>query len=186
MAYDRILITQAEIQNCILMLSKKITATYETFDNLVIIVVLNGARQFAKDLIKALGVNLEIEYIRASSYYGGIESCKKVEIEGNINSKLSGKSVLIIDDIYDSGLTLNALLRFVKGHKPKDIKTCVLLEKNTRHEVQIPLDYVGLIVEDSFLIGYGLDYQDNFRDLPFIAALNLNTIEEDQTLPIME
>ncbi|MCP4611705.1 MAG: hypoxanthine phosphoribosyltransferase [Planctomycetes bacterium] len=186
MVYDRIIITQEEIQNCVLMLSKEITATYETFDNLVIIVVLNGAKQFAKDLIRVLGVDLEIEYIRASSYHGGIESCRKVEIEGSINSRLSGKSVLIIDDIYDSGITLNALLCFVRGYNPKDIKTCVLLEKDIRHEVQIPVDYIGLTVEDSFLVGYGLDYQNNYRDLPFIATLNLHKIGESQMLPITE
>lgn len=169
--YDHVILDSEQIGRCIARLAGEISAAYQSDDRILAIVVLDGATRFAADLLPQVTCQAEVVFLRASSYHGGMFSTGTVTLEGDLSDKLPGRSVLIIDDIYDTGRTLDAVVRTVRRHGPADVKTCVLLEKSRRHEVPVPVDFVGTCVEDAFLIGYGLDYEGHHRELPFIAAI---------------
>ncbi len=170
--YERILIDSGEIGRCVERLALEISDAYGRGDSVVGLVVLEGAARFAADLFGKVDTAMEVVYLRAGSYHGGVESTGTVTLEeGDLLGRIEGRKVLIVDDIYDSGRTLDAVVRMVRRHEPADIKTCVLLEKDRRHDVSVAVDFVGTRVEDAFLIGYGLDYEGRYRDLPFIAAM---------------
>ena len=176
MIYDRILITKEEIDARLDELAKDIVSKYGKFDNVVLLVVLNGARHFADDLTKRIDADIEAAYICASSYHGKLQSSGEVIISSKISSELKGKRVIIVDDVYDSGLTLDAVLRFVMKQHPESIKTCVLLEKSKLHKINVKINFRGFFIEDFFLVGYGLDYKGQCRDLPFIASVEPKNI----------
>ena len=172
MKYDKIVIDQKRIERCVSKLAKEISLEYNNIDNVMLLVILNGARKFARDLVDQINLEFDIDYITASSYQGGTLTTGNVTISSQIDSKIEGKNILIIDDIFDTGLTLNAVINHVKKYNPNSVKTCVLLKKNKTHKINIPIDFMGQDVEDSFLVGYGLDYKEKYRQLPVIVAVN--------------
>jgi hypoxanthine phosphoribosyltransferase len=171
MGYDRIIVSAEEIQNTVLEMSEDINRAYSGIEKLVVVVVLEGARPFADDLVKRLDMAVEVVYIKASSYNGGTSSLGKVKIqkETDLKQKLAGRDVLIVDDIYDTGLTLGKVAKSLAAHGPKSMRICVLLEKTVKHLVEVPINFVGLKIDDLFVIGYGLDYNEKYRELPFIS-----------------
>jgi hypoxanthine phosphoribosyltransferase len=166
-----ILITEEELQAKIAELGKAISADYQGKD-LLALCILRGAVVFLSDLIRQLTVPHEIDFMAVSSYGGtSTESSGVVRILMDVRTSIEGRNVLIVEDIVDSGLTLNYIVDNLKTRRPASLRTCVLLNKHERREVPVPLDYVGFDIPDQFVVGYGLDYDEKYRNLPFIGVL---------------
>ena len=165
----KVLFSEAEIQNAIKKLGDKINNDYKR-EELFLVCVLKGAVMFMADLAKHLKMPVDMEFIRLSSYGSGFTSTGKVNAVDISLPDLNGKNVLIIEDIIDTGHTARFLMDFMKHNfKTKSIKFCSLLDKRIKREVDIDPDYYGLDVDDKFLVGYGLDYDGFYRNLPYIG-----------------
>ena len=165
----KVLFSEDDIQNAIKKLGEKINADYKD-EELFLICVLKGAVMFMVDLAKHLKMPVDMEFIRLSSYGSGFTSTGKVNAVDISLPDLNGKNVLIIEDIIDTGHTARFLIDFMKHNfKTKSIKFCSLLDKRIKREVDIDPDYYGLDVDDKFLVGYGLDYDGFYRNLPYIG-----------------
>ena len=175
MPYDRILLSTEQLSQIVSRLAQAISATYHDTDDCLAMVALEGARYFANDLLKQVDIPFDTEYIKASSY-SGVRSTGNVVIDkqDSLKARIRGKNILLIDDIYDSGLTLSRLLYWLNECGAKSVRTCVLLEKQTTHTANIEIDFMGTTIENEFIIGYGLDYNGQYRDLPFIGVLDAN------------
>jgi len=171
---EKLIISALEIQHRISELTNQIGADYEGKDILVI-AVLKGAFMFAADFVRRLqklGLNIEIDFIKASSYGAQTESSKEVRIDLDITSSVSDKNVLLLDDIIDTGHTISFLYQHLKSQSVKSLSTCVLLDKPNRRTVEFQVDYIGFEVPDLFVVGYGLDYNERFRCLPDISHID--------------
>ena len=167
----KVLFSEDDIQNAIKKLGEKINADYKD-EELFLICVLKGAVMFMVDLAKHLKMPVDMEFIRLSSYGSGFTSTGKVNAVDISLPDLNGKNVLIIEDIIDTGHTARFLMDFMKHNfKTKSIKFCSLLDKRIKREVDIDPDYYGLDVDDKFLVGYGLDYDGFYRNLPYIGKI---------------
>ena len=167
----KVLFSEAEIQNAIKKLGDKINNDYKGED-LFLVCVLKGAVMFMVDLAKHLKMPVDMEFIRLSSYGSGFTSTGKVNAVDISLPDLNGKNVLIIEDIIDTGHTARFLMDFMKHNfKAKSVKFCSLLDKRVKREVDIDPDYYGLDVDDKFLVGYGLDYDGFYRNLPYIGYI---------------
>jgi len=170
---DKVILTDSEIKAVVAKLSNKINNSYKKGKRIEVLVLLEGARVFAQDLFSSENIDLDkfhISYVKVKSY-NGVNS-EDVQISKEDLSFIENKEVLIIDDIYETGKTLNAFCEYIETFSPESIKTCVLLERETEHEESINIDFLGVIVKNQdFLIGYGLDYNGDCRDLPLIATL---------------
>ena len=180
MDYERILMSEEKLKETVSCLTGQVNTTYANTENVMALVILEGAKYFAADLLDKLSFPVEVEYLKASSYLGGTQSAGAVSIEtpDNLPQKIQGKNILVIDDIYDTGRTLSKLLAWIENGHPQSIKTCVLLEKEIPHDEKIAIDFLGIKVPDAFVIGYGLDFNGQHRDLPFIAELASQCIKE--------
>jgi len=143
--------------------------------NPVLIAVLKGSFVFLADLVRLLDFPLEIEFIRLSSYGKGKESSGRIKVVQGLRSEVRGRHVLIIEDIVDTGLTINFLLDYLRQKKPASVRLCSLTDKPSRRKSAVTIDYLGFTVPDRFLVGYGLDWDEKFRYLPDICI-----IEEEQ------
>ena len=153
-------------------LGQQLSADYAQLDPLVV-VVLKGSAVFASDLIRQMPISLQVDYIGTSSYGDDTQSCGQVRIVKDIEANLLGRHVLIVEDIVDTGLTLQYLLATLGLREPASLKICALLDKPSRRRAEVPVDYVGFSIDDHFVIGYGLDYASRYRQLPFIGVLKL-------------
>jgi len=171
--YERIIVSAERLAQTVERLASELNTAYAQEDNVVALVILEGARIFASDLLGQVRFPVQVEFLSASSYRGTTQSSGNVRLQGHLDlaGKIRGRKVLLIDDIYDTGLTLAAVQEWLGTCGPADVKTCVLLEKKIPHQKPAAIDFLGLTIEDCFVIGYGLDYQGRFRDLPFVAAL---------------
>ncbi len=171
----KVLLTESQLHARIKTLADLITAEYKNCHKVEVVVLLHGARQFANDMFTLIeDEKFNLQYIKASSY-NGTNSNGFVEVEGRL-SNIETADVLIVDDIFDSGRTMKHVIDLVDKHKPHRIKTCVLFEKQTERAEKVKIDFAAAQVPDCFIIGYGLDYEDRYRDLPFIAELDfINT-----------
>ena len=165
-----VLLTKEEIEAVVKELGKKITEDYKG-KNLFLITVLKGAVVFLGDLMRAIEIPCEIEFMVLSSYGSGTTSTGSVKIVKDIDLPLEGKDVLIVEDILDTGFTLNFLVDLLKSRNPKSIEICTLLDKPDRRKVEISAKYTGRKIPDEFVVGYGLDYDEKYRNLPFIGVL---------------
>ena len=136
------------------------------------VAILRGSIVFVADLMRQIDLPLVFDTMAVSSYYNGTESSGRVKINKDLESSISGKNVLIVEDIADSGVTLQFLMEMLEVRKAKSIKVCTLLSKPSRRVVEVPLDYVGFVIEDKFVIGYGLDYAQRYRNYPHIGVLD--------------
>jgi hypoxanthine phosphoribosyltransferase len=159
--------TTDQIQDRVKELAGRISNDYAGKDILAV-GILKGAFMFFSDLVRAIKVPLTVDFIIASSYVK-TETTRDVKIYYDIREDISNKDVLLIEDIVDSGHTLNHLRENILGRKPKSLKICVFLDKKERREAKVPLDYVGYEIPNVFVVGYGLDYENKFRNLPYIA-----------------
>ena len=165
-----VLLTKEEIEAVVKDLGKKITEDYKG-KNLFLITVLKGAVVFLGDLMRAIEIPCEIEFMVLSSYGSGTTSTGSVKIVKDIDLPLEGKDVLIVEDILDTGFTLSFLVDLLKSRNPKSIEICTLLDKPDRRKVEISAKYTGRKIPDEFVVGYGLDYDEKYRNLPFIGVL---------------
>jgi len=163
-----ILLSETAISQRVKELGKQISRDYKD-QELVIICVLKGAVIFLADLLRNLDISTIVDFIQVSSYGDKTESSGNIEISKNLNVDIQNRNVLIVDDIFDSGLTLKYLYENLKPQNPLSLKSCVLLEKVKSRKVEIKIDYVGFQIPDKFVIGYGLDYGDYYRGLRHIA-----------------
>ncbi len=167
----KILITETEIKQKICELAKKLAVDY-VHKNLTIIGVLNGSLIFLADLIRQIPFPVKIDTIRAKAYVGASTSPKEeVDIVNNISIDIENEHVLVLDDVLDTGKTLSGIVRIVNEYNPLSLKVCVLLNKATKRDVEIEPDYCCFEVEDKFVVGYGLDFDNKYRNIPYIAVL---------------
>lgn len=179
--YDRILFGSEQLDARISELAALITDAYGACENVTALVLLEGARVFADRLFSKMDVPLDVEYMKISSYHGGTKTTGKTlfDFPSQLCEKFQDRDIVIIDDIYDTGLTLHSLIEHIQDYKPKSINTCILLGKKRIHKKEVQIDFLGFSVEDVFVIGYGMDYKDQYRDLPFVAALSDKWIEDN-------
>ena len=166
----KVVLTEEQIQKRVKELGKEISADYEG-KRPVIICMLKGAVVFFSDVVRNLTVPLSMEFVRLSSYRNATESGEMVVVT-DINEDLSGKDVLIVEDVIDSGKTLSFFLNLLKAKHPASVKICAFLDKPERREAEVKVDYCGFRINCGFVIGYGLDYAERFRELPFLAEIN--------------
>ena len=166
----RVLLSEDEIREKVRELGGKITADYKN-SNLMLVTVLKGAVVFLADLMRQIDVPAEIDFMVVSSYGSGVKSSGVVKIVKDLDVPLAGKDILIVEDILDSGLTLSYIKELLESRGPRSIRIATLLDKPSRRKVDLQADYVGFSVPDEFVIGYGLDYDEKYRNLPYIGIL---------------
>ena len=173
-----VLVTEEEIKEINARLSAEINRDYSgEGKNLIIVSVLKGAMPFTTDLMKGLDVVCELECIKASSYGNSTESSGEIKVSLDFNrDDISECDVLLVEDIVDSGNTLKFLVEHIKAKGAKSVKTCTLLDKPSRRKVDFTPDYCGKIIPDEFVFGYGLDLFEKYRNLPYVAVVDLNYI----------
>ena len=165
-----VLIPEAELQARIVALGAQITRDYQGKD-LTLLAILKGSVFFATDLARAIDLPLTMEFLGVSSYQGGTETTGEVRITSDVTKPMSKKDLLVVEDIIDTGLTMKFLLENLKARSPASVKVCTLLEKPSRAKARVEIDYKGFVIEDRFVVGYGLDYGERFRNLPFIGVM---------------
>lgn len=166
----QILLTKEQIDDRVSEMGKQISEDYAGKD-LVVIILLKGAAWFATDLTRAIDIPLRVDFMVASSYGDGTYTSGSVKVRLDISENITGKHVLLIDDIIDSGVTFAAISNMLKVHKPASLKTVALCDKSERRVNGLQADYVGFNIPDEFVVGYGLDYAGDYRNLPYIGVL---------------
>lgn len=167
----KLLFSKKEIAQTVARLAKEISADYQD-KKLVLIGVLKGAFVFLADLIRHLTIPAQIEFIRIASYGAHKETSGEVIVTKDIETLLEGKDVLVIEDIVDTGLSLQFLVDHLRAHKPASLKVCALVDKKARREVEAQVDYTGFVMADGFIVGYGIDFNEQYRTLPEIFVVD--------------
>ena len=166
-----VLLSEDEIRAKVAELGRTISEDYAGRE-LTLVSVLKGSLPFMADLMRAISVPVRIDLMEVSSYGGtATESSGLVRILKDLSASIDGQDVLIVEDIIDTGLTLNYLVRYLRGKNPASLRICTLLDKPARRLVDIPVDYVGFEIPDQFVVGYGLDFAERYRNLPCIGVL---------------
>lgn len=166
-----VLIDEAKLQARVRELGAELTRDYRGKD-LTVLGVLKGSIFFVTDLARAIDLPLTVEMLGVSSYQGGTETTGEVRITSDVTKPMAGKHVLVVEDIIDTGLTMKFLLDNLRARQPASLKVCSLLEKPARARTKIDIDYKGFVIDDVFVVGYGLDYGERYRNLPFIGVMN--------------
>lgn len=164
------LLTEEEIQIKVKELGKKIESDFQGED-LLVVGILKGACVFVSDLIRNINLDVNMDFMSVSSYGKATQSSGTVRILKDLDVDIEGKNVLIVEDIIDTGLTLKNLFETLKTRNPKSLKLCTLLDKPERRTVDIAVDYVGFVIPDKFIVGYGIDYAEKYRNLPYIGIV---------------
>ena len=167
---DKILFTEDDLRTRVSEMGHQITADHQG-ESLLVVSVLRGAAIFMADLVRNITLPLEMDYMAISSYGNGVKSSGIVRILKDLSSSVEGRHVLIAEDILDSGLTLSYLMRNLESRNPASIEVATLLRKKTRAQADIDCRYVGFECPDEFIVGYGLDYAERYRNLPYIGVL---------------
>ena len=162
------LISQEEIETKVIELAKKIEMDYKN-QEVLIVGVLKGAFVFVSDLVRNINLDLSLDFIAVSSYGMSTESSGVVKINKDIEMDLTGNNVIIVEDIIDTGLTLKYIKEYLSGKNAKSVRICTLLDKPSRRKCNVDVDYVGFEIEDLFIVGYGIDCKEKYRNLPYIA-----------------
>ena len=174
-AVGEVLIEEADLQARIQELGREVSADYAGKE-LLLVGVLKGAVFFMADLMRELTVSCEIDFMAISSYGAATDSSGVVRILKDLDINVSGRDVLVVEDIIDSGLTLSYLMRSLKARKPASLEICALLTKPDRREIDVPVRFVGFEIPNKFVIGYGLDFAERYRNLPYVAVLHPDLI----------
>ncbi|MCS7249947.1 MAG: hypoxanthine phosphoribosyltransferase [candidate division WOR-3 bacterium] len=167
------LIPEEDIKNKVKELADRISKDYLNKE-LILIGILKGAFVFLADLMRNLTIPSSCDFIKVSSYGKSTESSGIVKIVADISMPIEDKDILLVEDIVDTGLTLQYLINHLSLKKPKSIKICALLDKPERHKIEIPIDYLGFTIPNKFVVGYGIDYDEKFRYLPYIGYIEIN------------
>lgn len=166
----RVMIPEEEVTARIKELAEQISKDYEG-KCVHLICILKGSVFFTCELAKRLTTDVQMDFMSVSSYGNGTESTGRIKIIKDLDDSIEGKDILVIEDIVDTGRTLSHLMEVLKVRKPASIKLCTLLDKPDRRVVDVPVDYTGFTIPDEFVVGYGLDYAQNYRNLPFIGVV---------------
>ena len=177
---ERILVSAEEIDAITTRIAEEIDRDYENTDGkLVLLCILKGSVVFMGDLMKKIHRPVEIDFMKVSSYGDGTTSSGRIKIHLDLNrSDISECNILIVEDIIDSGKTLSYLSEYLRLNGAKSVRTCTLLDKPSRREVDFTSDYVGKTIPDEFVVGYGLDYQERYRALPYVGILKREVYEQ--------
>jgi hypoxanthine phosphoribosyltransferase len=176
--FGRPIVTQEQMRSRIRELGRQISADYAGKD-LVLVGVLKGAYAFFADLARAIRIPVQVDFIIVTSYGTQAKTSGKVKLVTELTEKIKNRDVLLVEDIVDSGLTVQYLTKALAKQKPRSIKVCTLLSKPERRVVDVPLQYIGFRIPDQYVVGYGLDYRQQYRNLPYLAVLDqLNQQEE--------
>ncbi len=168
-----VLLTEEQIRSRVAELGEAITRRFERHGRLVVVGVLKGSVIFTVDLLRRITIPCTFDFVHAASYGAETTSVGNVQLLKDITMSLEGERVLLVDDILDTGYTLSYLLNHIQSKGPKSIHTCVMLDKPSRRQVDITPDWVGFTIPDAFVVGYGLDYSEQYRDLPHVASVQL-------------
>ena len=166
----KVLITSEEISQAIARIASEINHDYRE-KQLLLIGVLKGSFMFMADLVRQLGLPVEMDFVRLSSYGAATETSGKVKVVQPLKTPIKGRHVLVIEDIVDTGITVSFLLDYLRRKKPASLKLCALTDKPSRRQVPVSIDYLGFTVPDKFIVGYGLDLDEKFRHLPDICSV---------------
>ncbi len=152
-------------------LAREIETAYADTERLIVVGLLRGSFVFIADLVRELDMNVEVDFLEASSYGDSTESSREVRILKDLRGKIGGKDVLVVEDIVDTGFTLKHVVHLLESRKPRVLKTIALLDKPSRREVDIKADWIGFEIPDEFVVGYGIDFAQRNRNLPFIGKV---------------
>lgn len=152
-------------------LAQEIEGDHPDVDEILLVCVLKGAYVFVADLARAMGTRVSIDFIAVSSYGAGTKSSGEVRFQKDLDTSLEERTVIVVEDIVDTGLTLTYLQDILRARAPKSLRTACLLSKPSRRVVDVKVEYIGFEIEDHFVVGYGLDYAERYRNLPYIAVL---------------
>lgn len=166
----KVLINEDKIKNRIKEIAQEILKDFKN-EEIVLVCILKGAAYFAIDLSKELNNNLILDFMKVNSYGDELQSSGTINFKLDISTDIKDKNVIIVEDIIDSGLTLNYIYDYLVKKDPKNLKICVLLDKKERRVKPINVDYTGFEIENKFVLGYGLDYKDKYRNLPYIGYI---------------
>ena len=172
MAKIDVMISEAEIAKKVEEIAKQIEIDYKG-EPLLVVGILKGASVFVSDLIRKINLDVSIDFMSVSSYGNSTESSGTVKILKDLDIDIAGKNVLIVEDIIDSGLTLSNLVKELQIRNPKSLKLCTLLDKPERRKTDVHVDYVGFVIEDKFIVGYGIDWAEKYRNLPYIGSVTV-------------
>jgi len=173
---ESIVYSEADLESRIEALGKQITADYEG-KKLIVVGVMKGANIFVADLVRKLDLDIVIDFIVVSSYGASTESTGVIRLLKDLDENIDSEHVLIVEDIIDSGLTLEYLVNNFETRRPASIKICTLLNKVERRKVDLKVDYIGYQVPDEFIVGYGIDYAERYRNLPYVGILKRSVYE---------
>jgi hypoxanthine phosphoribosyltransferase len=174
---QEILIDEETLRRRVAEIGAQISLDYADSQRLLLICILKGGVMFLTDLTRHVTVPHEIDFMAVSSYgRGARETTRNVRIDMDLTSSLADKDVLIVEDIIDSGHTLHAVMEMLRVRQPNSLRLVTLLNKASRREIDIPIDYIGFEIEDKFVFGYGLDLDERFRNLPFIGVVSLDAL----------
>lgn len=162
--------TEEQIREKVAELGKQIENDYKG-EELLVVGILKGANVFTCDLIRQIDLDVKIDFMSVSSYGAGTESSGTVRILKDLDTDIKDRNVLIVEDIIDSGRTLSNLVKELKIREPKSLKLCTLLDKPSRRVVDVDVEYIGFEIEDKFIVGYGIDYAEKYRNLPYIGIV---------------
>lgn len=176
--FGRPIVTQEEMRARIKELGKQIANDY-TGKDLVLIGVLKGAYAFYADLARAIRIPLRVDFLIVTSYGGQSKTSGQVKVITELTEDIKGKDVLLVEDIVDSGLTVQYLIKTLTKHKPRSVKVCTLLSKPERRTIDVSLEYIGFKIPNKYVVGYGLDYQQKYRNLPYLAVLDDMEVEQE-------
>lgn len=167
---ESVLFSEKEIENIVNILANQIEKDYNNKD-FIMVGLLKGSVAFMSDLMKKINLDFSIDFMVVSSYGGGTQSRGRVNVLKDISQSVEGKEILIVEDIIDSGNTLNFIKKYLTVKGAKSIKLCTLFDKPDRRTADITVDYVGMKIPDVFIVGYGLDYDEKYRNLPYVGVL---------------
>ena len=171
MATTNVLLSEAAIKERIASLAAEIERDYPASEEIHLVAVLKGGFMFMADLVRAMSERVTMDFMAVSSYGKGTTSSGQVRVLKDLDSNVEGRHVILVEDIVDTGLTLHYLQDLLKARAPKTLKTACLLSKPSRRKVDVAVEYIGFTIEDRFVVGYGLDYAEQYRNLPHIAVL---------------
>ncbi len=174
---SEVLIDEDRLRARVVELGEEISADYAGRD-LLLIGVLKGAVFFMADLMRTLGIPCEIDFMAISSYGAQTDSSGVVRILKDLDINIEGRNVLVVEDIIDSGLTLQYLMRNLEAREPASLEVCALLTKPDRREIDVPVRYIGFEIPNRFVVGYGLDFAERYRNLPYVGVLNSELVPE--------
>lgn len=174
---EKIIIPENELQDIVKNLGKQISEDYKDKD-LLLVSILKGSIMFMSDLMKNIDIPCNIDFMAVSSYGSGAKTSGVVKIIKDLDKSIEGKDLLIVEDILDSGRTLSYIKEILMARHPKSIRICTLFDKPDRREVDLYADYIGSKVPNEFIVGYGLDYDEYYRNLPYIGALKRSVYED--------